>query len=31
MLGIDDKVGVMRVYINPHGRMLTDGRIICWG
>ncbi len=31
MLGLDGKVGVTRVFIKPHGRMLADGRIVCWG
>lgn len=31
MLGLDGKVGVTRVFIKPHGRLLADGRIVCWG
>ncbi|HUY87719.1 MAG TPA: hypothetical protein VMV10_03190 [Pirellulales bacterium] len=31
MLGLDGKVGVTRVFIKPHGRLLSDGRIVCWG
>lgn len=31
MLGLQSKVGVTRVFIKPHGRLLADGRIICWG
>jgi hypothetical protein len=31
VLGLDGKVGVTRVFIKPHGRLLGDGRIICWG
>jgi hypothetical protein len=31
MLGLDAKVSVTRVFIKPHGRLLADGRIVCWG
>ena len=31
MLGLDSKVTVTRVFIKPHGRLLADGHIICWG
>jgi len=31
ILGLDANVGVRRVFIKPHGRLLTDGRIVCWG
>ena len=31
MLGLDGKIGVTRVFIKPHGRLLADGRIVCWG
>lgn len=30
MLGLDGKVGVTRIFIKPHGRLLADGRIVCW-
>jgi hypothetical protein len=31
MLGLDVQTGVTRVFIKPHGRLLADGRIVCWG
>ena len=31
MLRLDARVGVTRVFIKPHGRLLADGRIVCWG
>ncbi len=31
MLGLEAKVEVKRVFIKPHGRLLADGRIVCWG
>jgi hypothetical protein len=31
MLGLQASVGVTRVFIKPHGRLLADGRIVCWG
>jgi hypothetical protein len=31
MLGLDPTVDVTRVFIKPHGRLLWDGRIACWG
>ncbi|MEO8495817.1 MAG: hypothetical protein ABI614_12150 [Planctomycetota bacterium] len=31
MLGLQANVGVTRVFIKPHGRLLADGRVICWG
>lgn len=31
MLAIDGKVGIARVFIKPHGRLLADGRVVCWG
>ena len=30
-LGIPDNPAVAESYIQPHGRRLTDGRVICWG
>ncbi len=31
MLGLDGETNVAKVFIKPHGRLLEDGRIICWG
>jgi hypothetical protein len=31
MLGIDPKVRIRQVFIKPHGRLLEDGRVVCWG
>jgi hypothetical protein len=31
MLGIAEAATIGRVFIKPHGRLLADGRIICWG
>lgn len=34
LLAVDldqDKVGVREVYNKPHGRLLIDGKIVCWG
>ncbi len=31
MIGLAANIGVARVFIKPHGRLLTDGRIVCWG
>jgi hypothetical protein len=31
MLSIDGGVDIVRTFIKPHGRQLTDGRIVCWG
>jgi hypothetical protein len=31
MLGLQANAGVTRVFIKPHGRLLSDGRIVCWG
>lgn len=31
MLGLQANIGVARVFIKPHGRLLADGRIVCWG
>lgn len=31
MIGLDAKVDVTRVFVKPHGRLLSDGRIVCWG
>jgi hypothetical protein len=30
-LGIGDDVAFVDEYIKPHGRRLSDGRIVCWG
>ena len=30
-LGIPDGPAVAETYIKPHGRRLTDGKVICWG
>ena len=30
-LGLPLDTSIMREFIKPHGRMLDDGRIICWG
>lgn len=31
MLGLNGQIEIKRSFIKPHGRLLTDGRIICWG
>lgn len=31
MLRLNGKVACSQVFIKPHGRLLSDGRIICWG
>ena len=31
MLGLNSETGVKRVFIKPHGRLLADDRIVCWG
>jgi hypothetical protein len=31
LLGLPDDTSVAETYIKPHGRRLTDGKIICWG
>ena len=31
LLGLPQDISIGREYIKPHGRMLYDGRIICWG
>ncbi|MBN1459474.1 MAG: hypothetical protein JXA57_08050 [Armatimonadetes bacterium] len=31
VLGLAPDVSVVDVYTKPHGRRLSDGRIICWG
>ncbi len=31
ILGLADDDEVVRIFIKPHGRLLTDGRIVCWG
>jgi hypothetical protein len=31
MLGLDANAMVTRHFIKPHGRLLADGRIVCWG
>jgi hypothetical protein len=31
MLGFESNLGIERVFIKPHGRLLADGRIVCWG
>ncbi|HZZ80579.1 MAG TPA: hypothetical protein VFE62_18895 [Gemmataceae bacterium] len=31
ILRLDAKVVVTRIFIKPHGRLISDGRIICWG
>ncbi len=31
MLGLQPNIVVTRVFIKPHGRLLADGRIVCWG
>jgi hypothetical protein len=31
LLGMPQDTVIVREYIKPHGRMLADGRIICWG
>jgi hypothetical protein len=30
-LGIDGSAKAAKSYVKPHGRLLEDGRIICWG
>ena len=31
LLGLPNDLIVAETYIKPHGRRLTDGRVICWG
>ena len=31
LLGLPDDPIVVETYTKPHGRRLTDGRVICWG
>ncbi|HBI46252.1 MAG TPA: hypothetical protein DDY78_25870 [Planctomycetales bacterium] len=31
LLGVPETAGVTRVFIKPHGRQLSDGRVISWG
>ena len=31
LLGLPDDPSVVETYIKPHGRRLTDGKVICWG
>lgn len=31
LLGIPDKPAVAETYTKPHGRRLTNGKVICWG
>jgi hypothetical protein len=31
ILGLGAEVEIAHTYIKPHGRRLTDGRVICWG
>jgi hypothetical protein len=31
LLGLPQDMGIVREYIKPHGRLLCDDRIICWG
>jgi len=31
MLGLDGAVQFTTAFIKPHGRRLSDGRIVCWG
>ena len=31
LLGLADNPAVAETYIKPHGRRLTDGKVICWG
>lgn len=30
-LGLSEDIQVIETYIKPHGRRLSDGRVICWG
>lgn len=31
LLGLPQETTVVMEYVKPHGRMLYDGRVICWG
>ena len=31
LLGLSDDSSVAETYMKPHGRRLTDGKVICWG
>lgn len=31
VLGINKDAGVLRTFIKPHGKHLSDGRVLCWG
>lgn len=31
LAGIDSSVRSVKDYVKPHGRLLSDGRILCWG
>jgi hypothetical protein len=31
LLGLSDDESVAETYIKPHGRRLTDGKVMCWG
>ena len=31
VLNIDNNAPIAETYVKPHGRMLSDGKIICWG
>lgn len=31
VLGIPASTEVLETYVKPHGRRLTDGRVVCWG
>ena len=31
LLGLPDDPSVVETYMKPHGRRLTDGKVICWG
>ena len=30
-LGISDELSIAETYFKPHGRRLSDGKVICWG
>lgn len=31
VLGIEAEAAVAKEYVKPHGRLLADGRVVCWG
>lgn len=31
LLSLDPAHGVVQRYVKPHGRLLADGRVVCWG